>query len=603
MVRKNCESEQNKQYSLLCMQSGHSEKEEGKIFSVVSSKVKSLANKFYNLAYKLGLKTLKTGCSASHYINKIVFCNVNKGSKLFKLKIRRGLKAVRLNLATVKNEVKAPFVKAYSQYGNIKAEYKKQREDGFLQSLNFLRSILVSGIKNNKKVILNFMNYIYPLCGLAIFITTINILSGFKYGLSIECLGKHIGYVENECVLLDASKEMNSRINYDKNQEPINCLPQYTLVKLGKNAIYSNKDEVANNLLKASNKMICFATGLYVNDNFIGAVKNGEEIQNLIASILQPYKERYPNDEVCFVDDVKIESGYYLTNSVSNLENISKKITKNVEDRVVYTVQKGDAPSTIALNNSVPYQQIKDLNPGIEQSLKPGEEIVVKNSKPFLSVKVNQTFTRDDEIPYDVETIEDSNISKNFCKITSPGKNGVVRRKYNTTIIDGVMDKTELVNEQTVISPKTQKVLVGTKDTKLMPYKASGEKVKLGITLLSPVYNPKITCGYNGYRGHDGVDYKSATGDIRIFASAEGTVIFAGWRGAYGNCVIIDHGNGIQTLYAHHSKILVKVGDKVEARTQIAVMGSTGRSSGIHCHNGVKVNGVTVNPENYVVPR
>lgn len=98
---------------------------------------------------------------------------------------------------------------------------------------------------------------------------------------------------------------------------------------------------------------------------------------------------------------------------------------------------------------------------------------------------------------------------------------------------------------------------------------------------------------------HTGMDIGCKTGD-KIVAANAGTVIFAGVKGGYGNAVIIDHGGKIATLYGHNSKLLVKEGDKVAKGEQIAKAGSTGLSTGPHCHFEVRVNGTPVNPAPYV---
>ena len=82
--------------------------------------------------------------------------------------------------------------------------------------------------------------------------------------------------------------------------------------------------------------------------------------------------------------------------------------------------------------------------------------------------------------------------------------------------------------------------------------------------------------------------------------AAAGTVIHAGWLGGYGNLVVVDHGNGLATAYAHASSILVGVGQQVSQGETVSLVGSTGNSSGPHLHFEVRVNGVAVDPLLYL---
>lgn len=99
---------------------------------------------------------------------------------------------------------------------------------------------------------------------------------------------------------------------------------------------------------------------------------------------------------------------------------------------------------------------------------------------------------------------------------------------------------------------------------------------------------------------HGGMDIAAPHGK-EVIAPSDGTVVFAGLEGGYGNVIVIDHGYGIKTRYGHLSKMLVKAGDKVKRGTQIAAVGNTGRSTGPHLHYEVRVNGIPQNPRKFIL--
>ncbi len=114
---------------------------------------------------------------------------------------------------------------------------------------------------------------------------------------------------------------------------------------------------------------------------------------------------------------------------------------------------------------------------------------------------------------------------------------------------------------------------------------------------------PRLSSGY-GYRTdpirgtvriHRGLDIPGAAG-TPVLASGSGVVRFAGSAGSYGQMVEIDHGSGLRTRYAHLSRLLVRTGDAVDQRQPIALMGSTGRSTGSHLHFEVRENGRSTDP-------
>ena len=132
----------------------------------------------------------------------------------------------------------------------------------------------------------------------------------------------------------------------------------------------------------------------------------------------------------------------------------------------------------------------------------------------------------------------------------------------------------------------------------------STQKVELGIAFVKPT-SGTITSRYGSNDSvrdhtHSGLDVAAPTG-TPIKAAAGGTVTYSGNAGdGYGYYVVISHGNGVQTVYAHCSKLLVKKGQKVSAGELIAKVGSTGNSTGPHLHLEIRKNGVTLNPQYYV---
>jgi murein DD-endopeptidase MepM/ murein hydrolase activator NlpD len=94
---------------------------------------------------------------------------------------------------------------------------------------------------------------------------------------------------------------------------------------------------------------------------------------------------------------------------------------------------------------------------------------------------------------------------------------------------------------------------------------------------------------------HYGIDFAAAYGST-VHAASGGTVIRSGWYGGYGNIVIIDHGDGVTTRYGHNSKLLVSVGEHVDAGDPISQVGSTGDSTGPHCHFEVRIDDKPIDP-------
>ena len=118
-------------------------------------------------------------------------------------------------------------------------------------------------------------------------------------------------------------------------------------------------------------------------------------------------------------------------------------------------------------------------------------------------------------------------------------------------------------------------------------------------TYITSPYGTRVHPVTGKVRTHAGLDIGAAHG-TNIYAAAAGTVLVSGWNtGGYGNYVVIDHGGGLTTLYAHCSSLLVSAGQKVSRGQVIAKVGSTGMSTGPHLHFEVLKNGSHTDPNAY----
>lgn len=127
------------------------------------------------------------------------------------------------------------------------------------------------------------------------------------------------------------------------------------------------------------------------------------------------------------------------------------------------------------------------------------------------------------------------------------------------------------------------------------------------MPLSRPVRAARFTSGFGSRRDpitgrssrHDGIDFAAPVG-TPIYATADGVVTFSGWQRGYGKVLKIRHAFGFETVYAHNSKLLVKVGDTVSRGDHVTAMGSTGRSTGSHLHYEIRINGNPVNPAKFI---
>ncbi len=195
-------------------------------------------------------------------------------------------------------------------------------------------------------------------------------------------------------------------------------------------------------------------------------------------------------------------------------------------------------------------------------------------------------------VEYNTVYEETEKLYRGESQVKTAGVNGEMQIAARVTKENGEEVSREIVNQTVITEPVDEVVLQGTNDKpKWYP---TGK-------FINPA-SGKFSSGFGRRwgRSHQGIDIAGSYG-TPVVASDGGTVVFAGYNSSgYGNLIKIDHGNGYVTCYAHNSSLCVSVGDKVYQGQVIAKMGSTGRSTGNHCHFEVRINGTAVDPMKYL---
>ncbi|MGN0721143.1 MAG: peptidoglycan DD-metalloendopeptidase family protein [Anaerovoracaceae bacterium] len=323
------------------------------------------------------------------------------------------------------------------------------------------------------------------------------------------------------------------------------------------------------------------------------------ESEKIAQDVLDSIKAMYTKDSdakyeyVGFAEDVKIEPYNTTLANVSSKSAALKKIKSGGQQEVTYTVKSGDTLYGICDKLGVNLQELKKMNPKIKDTmtLHVGDKFVTQQEIPLITVETVEVSVFAEAIDYKTVTKESSKYYKGETVVTQAGKKGKARVTARLTKHNGVTVDREDLSVETIKKPVNKIVVKG---TKAVPAK------KGTGTFMRPV-NVGVYAGYGMRWGrmHYGLDYAAPTG-TPIYAADGGTVTSAGWSGAYGYTIVIDHGANKKTLYAHCSRLFVSAGTKVYKGQHIAAVGSTGRSTGPHCHFEIFINGANVNPSYYV---
>lgn len=338
------------------------------------------------------------------------------------------------------------------------------------------------------------------------------------------------------------------------------------------------------------------AAAIVVNGKPIAYVNNEATAKKLLDKIKDENCRVEEGEKLIsakFVEKVQIEPTQVAMARVLSSKGAWNLITTGTTCPEKYTIKEGDSLWSIARQHDMYVADILKANQLQEDDiLDLDQEILLIKCKPYISVVAKIEGNRTEAIPYQTKVITDRGAS-NSVNIKNQGENGEKQVAYVLSKRNGVVENRELVSEKITKQPVDRVIVKGTRVVNV----ASRGGSAVGSGRLSWPVQGSISQYFRS--GHTGIDIAGSSGSP-IRAADSGTVVYAGRQGGYGNFVIINHGNGLVTRYAHCSSINVSTGQSVSSGQTIATRGSTGRSTGPHLHFEVLANGRFVNPLNYL---
>ena len=354
------------------------------------------------------------------------------------------------------------------------------------------------------------------------------------------------------------------------------------------------------------------ACGVYIDGEFICAVKNEADAKTVFNDYLAPYEAETEaeNYVVSFAQNIDYVQGLYQDTSdvMWDAGKLADEIRGAGSKEVTHTVTFEDSLATLAESYGVSEEYIRTLNPGVDwENLKPGENITVgktESSKKLVNIKKIITTTSIRDIKFETVTRRDMTKYSGYRQVTQEGVNGSERVTKTAIYIDGVFQDSDYSYE-TIREAVDEIVVIGTKTSYNGVY--IGSASKKGFLWPAPsCHYVSSAYGWRSRGWHKGIDLvKSGGGALGtpVIASRSGKVeVVQRSNSGYGHMVLVNHGDGYKTRYAHlvAGSITVSVGDYVDAGQTLGKVGSTGNSTGPHLHFEVIYNGETYNPANYI---
>ncbi|MDR3295997.1 MAG: M23 family metallopeptidase [Clostridiales Family XIII bacterium] len=432
------------------------------------------------------------------------------------------------------------------------------------------------------------------IAGAVCTVSAVNYNSAYEYMYNGKVLGMvkdtHVVYSTVELVSARLSEAYGAEIHIDKDSDN-----SFNRVYLPQAAIDTPEDVLDRLTYMKDMKVKGYA--IVADGQRLATLDNEETAQTLLTQVQTQFLDADSGTvseyiDVDFVETVEIREVDTKLALLDRPEEVLDYILTGAVEEKLHPVEMGDTLSGIAQTYGISLDELFALNPDVvPERMRVGQEIKLERIVPLVTVETKEIATYVEAMPFEIDYENTSAMYQGEQIVKSAGVNGERQVTAEITRQNGLETGKNELSAVTLAEPTTQYMLVGTKEIPPL----------IGVGYFEYPTRGRLSSrfGTRWGRMHNGIDLAASTG-TSIRAADGGKVVFAGWNGALGYTVKIDHGGNRETLYGHCSKLLVSVGESVYQGQHIANVGSTGNSTGPHLHFEVHINGVPKNPLNYL---
>lgn len=351
-----------------------------------------------------------------------------------------------------------------------------------------------------------------------------------------------------------------------------------------------NVNECTDKLYKIVRENYAYAFTVYAGNMLVAASKHYNDAVQAVEKIEQSLTdaalyEGEDVDKVCISTAINIEYGLCERSNILSADGLYNRLSKLL------------APDTAAgsrVASSANGGADPNIDFGINRVVTINGYPVVMSAAPAIKTENIKVETVTCLVEYKTRYVESDEYYTGHTFVQTKGVAGLERVTYDLVMDDGNVEKRRVVSREILIDPVDEIIIVGTcPPPQPVPTGSFDCPVIKPYSVTSNFGEQRIE--FDGDAFHYGVDFSADKGEP-IYAADGGTVVYSGYSKSYGLMLKLDHGNGFTTVYAHCSKLLFDVGDKVYKGQQIALVGDTGVTTGAHLHFEIRKNGVYVNP-------